>query len=41
MSSFATDDARAIGRKLGARDYITKPFSIRALKERIDHVVAN
>lgn len=41
MTSWSTADALKMGRELGAHDYITKPFSIRDLKQRIDTVIAN
>lgn len=40
MTGWASPMARAMGENLGARDYLTKPFSIRELKRRIADVFA-
>lgn len=41
MTSWTTSHARELGRELGAQDYITKPFSIRELKRRIDTAITD
>jgi two-component system alkaline phosphatase synthesis response regulator PhoP len=35
LTAWATDDAQHLGLELGALDYLTKPFSPKALVERI------
>lgn len=40
MTGWSSPNARAIGEHLGASDYLTKPFSLRDLKQSIANVFA-
>lgn len=40
LTAWATRDARHLGLELGALDYMTKPFSPKALVDRVRHLLS-
>ena len=40
VSAWASPDSQQLGRELGVSDYLTKPFSPRELRERVNRALA-